>query len=76
MRRAFGSELNAIGLSGIAAPVIGSRRSSDPSSEVGSPVERTSWLRSAPPCAVGGVIELPTPPGGSPQGLSGLPSWP
>ncbi len=76
MRRAFGSALNASGLSGSPSPVAGSTRSSAPSSDVGSPVVRRSWLRSAPPSAVGGVRVEPGPPGGSPHGLSGLPSWP
>ena len=75
MRRALGSEL-VFGLPGMAAPVSGSIRRIEPSRLVGSPVVRTSWLRSAPPAAVGGVIEPPTPPGGSPQGLTGVPSWP
>ena len=76
MRRVFGSELAASGLSGIAAPVSGFTRAIVPSSPVGSPLVRMSWLRRAPPSAVGGVMDPPTPPGGSPQGLIGLPSFP
>ena len=76
IRRAFGSALNAFGLSGRPAPVAGSTRRIAPSRLTGSPVVRMSWLRSAPPSAVGGVSVAPTPPGGSPHGLSGLPSWP
>src|SRR5215207_4019097 len=74
--RAFASVLNASGLSGIAAPVSGLTRRMAPSSDVGSDVVRRSWLRRAPPSAVGGVRVAPAPPGGSPQGLSGAPSWP
>ena len=76
IRRAFASELNANGLSGSPAPVLGSIRMTVPSSVVGSPGVRTSWLRSAPPSAVGGERAAPTPPGGSPQGFRGFPSWP
>src|SRR5215210_8135576 len=76
MRRALGSELPARGLSGIALPVAGSTRRMEPLKPTGSPPVRKSWLRSAPPSAVGGARVAPTPPGGSPQGLSGEPSWP
>ena len=76
IRRVFGSGLAAFGLSGMAAPVSGLTRRIVPSRPVGSPVVRTSWLRSAPPSAVGGVMEPPRPPGGSPHGFTGLPSWP
>ena len=75
IRRVFASELAAFGLSGIAAPVSGLMRMIDPSSVVGSAVERMSWLRSAPPSAEGGVGLLGFE-AGSPQGLTGLPSWP
>ncbi len=76
-RRAFGSLLPNRGLSGSAAPVMGSTRMIVPSSVVGSEGVRRSWTRSAPPSAVGGVIEPPTPPGGSPHGLTtGFPNWP
>src|SRR5262245_5380130 len=64
------------GLSGIGAPVAGSIRRIAPSRPVGSALLRRSWLRRAPPSAVGGVRAAPTPPGGSPHGFSGLPSWP
>ena len=57
IRRAFGSELNASGLSGRPWPVAGSTRRRAPSSDVGSPAVRRSWLRSAPPSAVGGVSD-------------------
>src|SRR5215218_7399366 len=76
IRLAFALALPARGLSVGAAPVAGSTRMMLPSSETGSPPVRRSWLRSAPPSAVGGASVAPTPPGGSPQGLSGLPSWP
>ena len=76
MRRTFASELPAFGLSGSAAPVSGFTRMIVPSRLAGSEPVRVSWLRSAPPSAVGGVRVAPTPPGGSPQGLTGLPSWP
>ena len=61
---------------GQAAPVTGLTRMIAPSRETGSPLVRRSWLRSAPPSAVGGLRTEPTVPGGSPHGLSGLPSWP
>jgi hypothetical protein len=64
------------GLSGSGAPVAGSIRRIVPDRPVGSPPERRSWLRRAPPSAVGGVSVAPTPPGGSPHGFTGLPSWP
>jgi hypothetical protein len=76
MRRVFGSELAAFGLSAIAAPVSGLTRMIEPSSPVGSAVVRRSWLRSAPPSAVGAVMLPPTPPGGSPHGFTGFPSAP
>ncbi len=72
-RRVFGSALAAFGLSGIAAPVSGFTRMIEPSRVCGSEVVRASWLRRAPPSAVGGLM---APPGGSPQGLTGLPSCP
>src|ERR1700741_4585058 len=75
MRRAFGSAL-VFGLPGIAAPGSGSIRRIAPSRLVGSPVVRRSWARSAPPWAVGGVIEPPGALGGSPHGLTGEPSCP
>ena len=73
IRRALASELLARGLSGSPAPVAGLTRMMVPSRVTGSPAVRRSWLRSAPPSAVGGASVAPTPPGGSPQGLSGLP---
>ena len=54
MRRAFASEL-VLGFPAIAAPVFGSSRRIAPSRPVGSAGVRTSWLRSAPPSAVGGA---------------------
>ena len=75
IRLALGSVLDD-GLSGRAAPVAGSTRMTVPSRVTGSPAVRRSWLLSAPPSAVGGVRVAPTPPGGSPQGFSGAPSWP
>jgi hypothetical protein len=49
----------------------------EPDSETGWPAaRRNDWARSAPPAADGGVIVPPTPPGGSPHGLRGLPSCP
>ena len=66
--------LDASGLFGMPSPVSGLTRRIAPSSVVGSDVVRRSWLRSAPPSALGGVRVAPTPPGGSPHGLSGLPS--
>ncbi len=50
--------------------MAGSTRRMAPSRLAGSPVVRTSWLRRAPPSAVGGDIDPPTPPGGSPHGLT------
>jgi hypothetical protein len=76
IRRAFASADPASGLSAGAAPVSGSMRMIVPSSETGSAGVRRSWLRSAPPSAVGGASVAPMPPGGSPHGFSGLPSWP
>src|ERR671912_925859 len=76
IRLAFWLGLAACGLVGSAAPVAGSTRMTAPSRVTGSPAVRRSWLRRAPPSAVGGVRVAPTPPGGSPQGLSGAPSWP
>ena len=77
IRRAFAIELAASGLFGMPAPVSGLTRRIAPSSVVGSDGGvRRSWLASAPPSALGGVRVAPTPPGGSPHGLSGLPSWP
>jgi hypothetical protein len=70
IRRAIGSALAALGLSGSAAPVSGSMRRIVPSPPVGSATVRTSWLRSAPPSAPGGLLP------GSPHGLTGVPSWP
>ena len=49
--------------------------SSAPLRPVGSPVVRASWLRSAPPSAVGGVMFPPTG-AGSPQGFVGEPPCP
>src|SRR5919204_3617584 len=82
IRRAFASLLPASGLPAAPAPVLGSSRRSAPSSVVGSPVVRRSWLRRAPPSAVGGVSLPPTPAGGSPHGFFGVrlpalpPPWP
>src|SRR5262245_32217412 len=76
IRRALGSLLDASGLSGSPAPVAGLTRRIAPSRETGSPPVRRSWLRRAPPSAVGGLRTAPTPPGGSPHGFSGFPSWP
>src|SRR5204863_7332074 len=76
MRRAFGSLLACSGLSGSPAAVLGSIRISVPDRPVGSPVVRTSWLRSAPPSASGGFIAEPTTPGESAHGLLGVPTWP
>ncbi len=76
MRRAFGSALPAFGLPAIAAPVSGFEaqdRAVEPGRVAGV---RTSWLRSAPPSAVGGVRVPPRRAGGSPHGLTGAPSWP
>ena len=72
MRRAFGSALPASGLFGRPLPVVGSTRITVPSRFTGSPVVRESWLRSAPPSAVGGAGAVPTGTGGSPQGLTGV----
>src|SRR5262249_20894700 len=83
IRRAFGSELPASGLSAIPAPVEGFSRRSVPLRGTGCPAgRRRLWLRSAPPSAVGAVIAPPTPPGGSAQGFLGVglpalpPPWP
>ena len=76
MRRALASAAEPIGLPGAAAPVIGSMRISEPLRPTGSPGVRRSWARSRPPCAVGTVWAVPAPPGGSPHGFTGLPSWP
>ena len=54
MRRALGSDDVASGFVGRPAPVAGSTRMTEPSSRTGSPLVRRSWLRSAPPSAVGG----------------------
>ena len=59
IRRTLGSALPARGLSGSPAPVTGSTRSTAPLSAAGSPDVRRSWLRSAPPSAVGGVRIAP-----------------
>jgi hypothetical protein len=56
--------------------VAGSTRMMVPSSDTGSPLVRKSWLRSAPPSALGGASAVPAAVGGSPHGLVGLPSWP
>ena len=73
MRRALGSLLEASGLPGAAAPVVGSRRRIAPLRVTGSPAaRRTLWLRSAPPSAVGGVSAVPAGLGGSAQGLAGV----
>ena len=82
IRRALASLLDASGLSASAAPVAGLTRMMLPSRLVGSPLVRRSWLRRAPPSAVGGVRVVPTPLGGSPQGFFGVgepaeaPYWP
>ena len=62
------------GLPGRPAPVSGSIRTIEPSRPVGSEVVRASWLRSDPPSEVGGESAVPEPPGGSPQGLTGVPA--
>ena len=72
MRRALRSGLPMRGLSGSALPVAGSTRRIEPSKPTGSPLVRRSWVRSAPPSAVGGVRVVPAPPGGSPQGFLGV----
>ena len=74
IRRRFGSALPIAGLPAAAAPVSGFTRRIAPSSEaVCDAGRRKLCARSAPPCAVGGVsVAL----GGSPHGLTGLPSWP
>ena len=76
MRRSLALVLEKSGLPGTPAPVAGSMRISAPFSPSGSELVRMSCERSRPPSAVGGDIAPPTPPGGSPQGLTGLPSWP
>ncbi len=77
IRRAFASRLaDERVVRQRPAPVAGSTRRTVPSRVTGSPSVRRSWLRSAPPSAVGGVSVAPGAPGGSPQGFSGLPSWP
>src|SRR5215204_1902067 len=82
IRRALASLLAAIGLSARAAPVAGLTRMMLPSRLAGSPPVRTSWLRRAPPSAVGGVRVVPAALGGSPQGFLGVgepaepPYWP
>ena len=78
IRRAFGSGLSNIGLVLRPSPVLGSTRIMVPSRLTGSVISdsivRTSWLRSAPPSAFGGVGLVPVC--GSPHGFTGLPSWP
>src|ERR671910_473572 len=61
IRLAFWSGLAASGLVGRAAPVAGSTRMTAPSRVTGSPAVRRSWLRSAPPSAVGGLGAAPAP---------------
>src|SRR5262245_60867197 len=73
IRRAFGSELDAAGLSGMASPVEGSTRRTAPFRSTGSPLGRRKlWARRAPPSAVGGVSFPPDPAGGSPHGFLGV----
>src|SRR6476661_7258150 len=69
IRRAFASALPANGLPGRPAAVVGSMRKMAPSSPAESPVVRMSWLRRAPPSALGGDI---APPGGSLHGFTGV----
>jgi hypothetical protein len=78
MRRAFASVLVKKGFPGSPAPVSGSTRIIEPSRLVASVGVRTSWLRSAPPSAVGGEGTPPTAAPGSPQALAGATplSWP
>ena len=76
IRRAFRSGLEKSGFVDSAAPLSGLTRMIEPSRLTGSPLVRRSCARRLPPSAVGGVRTAPTPPGGSPHGLSGLPSWP
>ncbi len=76
MRLAFSSVEAASGLSDRPAPVAGSMRMTLPLSRVGPSVRRVLCERKAPPSAVGGVCAAPTATGGSPNGLSGLPSCP
>ena len=68
-----------MGVAGQAWPVSGSSLRMAPFSPVGSlglDGVRMSWLRRAPPSAVGGVSKVPGGLGGSPQGLTGFPSCP
>src|SRR5580765_2796240 len=77
IRCAFASALDPIGLVGRPAPVAGSTRRIDPLSTRGYCDGRpTLWDRIEPPIAVGDVSFVPTPPGGSPQGLTGVYGWP
>jgi hypothetical protein len=81
MRRAFGSDDAANGLSDRPCPVSGSMRIIAPSSVAGPSVRRTLWLRSAPPSAVGGLSAVPAGAGGSPHGFAWSPAlvapyWP
>ncbi len=77
MRRALTLGLLASGLSGIAWPLLGYTRRIAPLRVTGWPEgRRTLWLRNAPPSADGGVCVPPTPTGGSPHTLSGVPPLP
>ena len=86
MRDAFedGAEALYIGLPATPAPVSGFRRSTVPLSTRGSPAGRRGLCaRIAPPRPVGEVFATPLPPGGSPQGFTGVgvfgrlpPNWP
>ena len=72
IRRAFASLSAWFAFVGQPAPVAGSIRKTVPSRPVGSLRVRMSWARSEPPSADGGVGATPTPPGGSPHGLTGV----
>ena len=76
MRRSFALVLPDSGLPGAPAPVAGSIRIRLPFRPVGSPGVRRSCERRRPPSEVGGESSEPTPPGGSPHGLAGVPVWP
>ena len=67
-RRALASALAANGFPAAPAPVAGSTRITEPSRETGSPLVRRSWLRRAPPSAVGDVRAVPAGPAGRRRG--------
>src|SRR5215475_3909354 len=76
MRRLFGSDEDAYGLSGRPCMVVGSTRMMVPFSRVGPSRRWLLWLFSAPPSAAGGLMALPIAlPGGSAHGLPPL-AWP